>query len=171
MIDGLISKNRAKEAIRSVVACWRISPCLSQKEAELKADALLFAVNIIDDQPTVQPQGNDKDRLIDEINRVYREEVLSEAPYRETYEVNEVFEIIDGIIEIINEQPQTGWIPCSSENRLTEQDCSGIVGFKGLMRYYNFNDFQKMARKLLYYEDLAEQGRLAYLPQPYKESE
>lgn len=49
--------------------------------------------------------------------------------------------------------------------RLTERDCNGVVGFKGLMRYYNFNDFQKMAKKLLYYEDLEEQGRLLVLPE------
>lgn len=53
--------------------------------------------------------------------------------------------------------------------RLTERDCNGIVGFKGLMRYYNFNDFQKMAKKLLYYEDLEEQGRLVVLPEGFKE--
>ena len=51
--------------------------------------------------------------------------------------------------------------------RLTERDCNGVVGFKGLMRYYNFNDFQKMAKKLLYYEDLEEQGRLVVLPEGF----
>ena len=51
MSNDLISRSRAKEAIRSVVACWRISPCLSPKEAELRADALLFATSIINDQP------------------------------------------------------------------------------------------------------------------------
>ena len=46
--------------------------------------------------------------------------------------------------------------------RLTKRNSDGIVGTE--LKYYNYNNFQKMARKLAEYEDLEEQGRLIKLP-------
>ena len=46
--------------------------------------------------------------------------------------------------------------------RLTKRNSDGIVGTE--LKYYNYNNFQKMARKLAEYEDLEEQGRLISLP-------
>ena len=46
--------------------------------------------------------------------------------------------------------------------RLTKRNSDGIVGTE--LKYYNYNNFQKMARKLAEYEDLEEQGRLVKLP-------
>ena len=46
--------------------------------------------------------------------------------------------------------------------RLTKRNSDGIVGTE--LKYYNYNNFQKMARKLAEYEDLDEQGRLVKLP-------
>ena len=46
--------------------------------------------------------------------------------------------------------------------RLTKRNSDGIVGTE--LKYYNYNNFQKMARKLADYEDLEEQGRLVKLP-------
>ena len=46
--------------------------------------------------------------------------------------------------------------------RLTKRNSDGIVGTE--LKYYNYNNFQKMARKLAEYEDLEEQGRLVILP-------
>ena len=46
--------------------------------------------------------------------------------------------------------------------RLTKRNSDGIVGTE--LKYYNYNTFQKMARKLAEYEDLEEQGRLVILP-------
>ena len=40
--------------------------------------------------------------------------------------------------------------------KLTKRNSDGIVGTE--LKYYNYNNFQKMARKLAEYEDLEEQG-------------
>ena len=48
-------------------------------------------------------------------------------------------------------------------SRLTKRHSNGIVGISQF-RYYNYDDFQKMARKLADYEDLEEQGFLVKLP-------
>ena len=48
--------------------------------------------------------------------------------------------------------------------RLTKREYDGSVGISAL-RYYNYDDFQKMAKKLAYFEDLQEQGRLVVLPE------
>lgn len=47
--------------------------------------------------------------------------------------------------------------------RLTKRNSDGTVGISEL-RYYNYNNFQKMAQKLTEYEDLEEQGLLLRLP-------
>ena len=47
--------------------------------------------------------------------------------------------------------------------RLTKRNSDGTVGISEL-RYYNYNNFQKMAQKLAEYEDLEEQGLLLRLP-------
>lgn len=49
------------------------------------------------------------------------------------------------------------------KERLTERNSDGSVGISDC-RYYNYNDFQKIARKLADYEDLEEQGRLIISP-------
>ena len=49
------------------------------------------------------------------------------------------------------------------KERLTQRKSDGSVGISEC-RYYNYNDFQKIARKLAYYEDLEEQGRLIVSP-------
>ena len=46
--------------------------------------------------------------------------------------------------------------------RLIKRNSDGIVGTE--LKYYNYNNFQKMARKLAEYEDLEEQGLLLRLP-------
>ena len=50
--------------------------------------------------------------------------------------------------------------------RLTKREYDGSVGISAL-RYYNYDDFQKMAKKLAHYEDLEEQGRLVVLPEGF----
>ena len=47
--------------------------------------------------------------------------------------------------------------------RLTKRNSDGTVGISEL-RYYNYNNFQKMAQKLAEYENLEEQGLLLRLP-------
>lgn len=46
--------------------------------------------------------------------------------------------------------------------RLTKRNSDGSVGTNSF-RYYNYDDFQKLATKLAYYEDLEEQGLLLKL--------
>ena len=50
--------------------------------------------------------------------------------------------------------------------RLTKREYDGSVGISAL-RYYNYDDFQKMAKKLAHYEDLEEQSRLMVLPEGF----
>lgn len=50
--------------------------------------------------------------------------------------------------------------------RLTKRNSDGSVGINDL-RYYNYDDFQKMAKKLAHYEDLEEQGRLHIVPKGF----
>ena len=47
--------------------------------------------------------------------------------------------------------------------RLTKRNSDGTVGINEL-RYYNYDDFQKIVQKLAEYEDLDEQGLLLRLP-------
>ncbi|MBQ7756454.1 MAG: hypothetical protein IJ031_03120 [Oscillospiraceae bacterium] len=47
--------------------------------------------------------------------------------------------------------------------RLTKRNSDGSVGINNC-RYYNYDDFQKMAKKLADYEDAEEQGRIIVLP-------
>ena len=47
--------------------------------------------------------------------------------------------------------------------RLTKRNSDGSVGINEF-RYYNYDDFQKLAQKLAHYEDLEEAGRLITLP-------
>ena len=47
--------------------------------------------------------------------------------------------------------------------RLTKRNADGSVGISEL-RYYNYDDFQKIVKKLAEYEDLEEQGLLLKLP-------
>ena len=47
--------------------------------------------------------------------------------------------------------------------RLTKRNSYGTAGISEL-RYYNYDDFQKMTQKLAEYEDLEEQGLLLKLP-------
>ena len=49
--------------------------------------------------------------------------------------------------------------------RLTKRNSVGTVGANEL-RYYNYNNFQKIVQKLSEYEDLEEQGLLLRLPVP-----
>lgn len=48
-------------------------------------------------------------------------------------------------------------------DRLTKRNSDGTVGI-AQCRYYNYDDFQKIAGKLAEYEDLEEQGLLLKLP-------
>lgn len=50
-------------------------------------------------------------------------------------------------------------------SRLTKRHSDGTVGISQF-RYYNYDDFQKLTKKLAYYEDLEEQGLL--FKSPYK---
>ena len=51
----------------------------------------------------------------------------------------------------------------NTTGRLTRRHPNGTVGIAEC-RYYNFDDFQKMAKKLADYEDAEEQGLLLRLP-------
>lgn len=48
-------------------------------------------------------------------------------------------------------------------DRLTKRNSDGTVGISAL-KYYNYNNFQKMAQKIAEYKDLEEQGLLLRLP-------
>ena len=119
-------------------------------------------------QPTIQPQGIDKDRLIEE---------LKEESKFALYEMEEpkIYAGIEIAIEVVNDQPTSdGWIPCDKGSRLTRRagtdDVYCIDSHKCVDGdCYDCPHFAYMRNKLACYEELEEQGRLAYLP--YKESE
>lgn len=130
-------------------------------------DALDSAIYILDAQPTVQPQGIDKDRLIEKIEplqkQAFEKYTERDSDYWETR-----YDAITEIIDIINQQPQTGWIPVSErlpdmENVLgTTEEC------EIKMVWYNPNLKKWFGSPVVHIENV-----IAWqpLPQPYKESE
>ena len=66
-------------------------------------------VGLIDDQPTIQPQGIDKDRLIEELDKLIKPVEHLDIKTKLAYNKG----VMDAQV-IINQQPQTGWIPVSS---------------------------------------------------------
>lgn len=79
-------------------------------------------------QPTIQPQGIDKDRLIEEFKK--------ELAWIESYCVRDEDRYIEGAmgglakaIELVNQQPTTdGWIPVSE--RLPEEDMWCLITYQ-----------------------------------------
>ena len=49
----LIDAKRYKESVMLTMRCWNISPCLSQEEARKAVNNLRTALNILDQEPTV----------------------------------------------------------------------------------------------------------------------
>ncbi len=147
------------------------------------ADAYESFIDDIEEAPTIQPQGIDKDRLIEELKhlRTYEHEV-----FRNGYcEDITCFEDAD-VIRIINQQPTTdGWIPVSE--RLPEEDgkylCTDKNGFVSEFGFsndlysvdnYYFNHYKGKKKKGFYKWSRTEIVNLTAwqpLPQPYKESE
>lgn len=50
----LIDANAYAERIRTIMACWNCSPCLSPSEARRATDNLRVALNEISDMPTIE---------------------------------------------------------------------------------------------------------------------
>ena len=117
----------------------------------------------INEQPTVQPQGIDKDRLIEELKKVPPLMALNDN-------TGDMMPCIPSstLFWLINQQPQTGWIPCSErlpdmENVLgTTEEC------EIKMVWYNPNLKKWFGSPVVHIENV-----IAWqpLPQPYKESE
>lgn len=126
-------------------------------------------IRLINDQEAIQPQGIDKDMLIEELEKLKDNKLMDIRAY------SVMSHTLDLVKDIINQQPTSdGWIPCGKGSRLTRRagtdDVYCIDSYKCVDGdCYDCPHFAYMRNKLACYEELEEQGRLAYLP--YKESE
>ena len=141
-------------------------------------------LNGIDFQPTVQPQGIDKDRLIGELDKLIKPVEHLDITTKLAYNKG----VMDAQV-VIDQQPQIGWIPCSE--RLPEEDgkylCSYGDGHVGtfcfatnlyLLAPFNFGRYKYNEHKGFYecdstygYYEIENVIAWQPLPQPYKESE
>ena len=134
------------------------------KIRQIKAD-----IKVVNRQPTIQPQGIDKDRLIEELDKERYKFITDDLEL-------EWNRALWRATEIINQQPQTGWIPVSSGKLPTKEDYSedgfvlvqtdGDIIYKGLYDVENGFWVDEMGFKFAYLP-IAWQP----LPQPYKECE
>lgn len=103
---------------------------------------------------------------------------------RDTSDYNMLIDFIDNYFD--NQQPTTdGWIPCKIYHRLTKKSDDTTHTNKVCCTHFKNEECQEVEgncsagcfweeyvwERLEHFEELAEQGRLAYLLQPYKESE
>ena len=134
---------------------------------EEKYNTLRWCMKQIEAQPTVQPQGIDKGRLIEELKKQNKHAI-------EIYEKSNDVEFLhystalETAIAIADEMPTTdGWIPVSE--RLPEEDCMCLITAKV---------FDKLEIQYVFYQKeldlfICNGKPMAWmpLPQPYKESE
>ena len=131
---------------------------------------------IIENLPTIQPQGIDKDRLIEFLKEQLRD--WEDMKFRYVNGADCGLSAIEDVLEWVNQQPTTdGWIPVSSEGR------KGLLG--RVAEYFKEWDGQEPAPTMQMSIDdlrtiaamnvercaLQEEVRKLRLPQPYKESE
>ena len=124
----------------------------------------------IDAQPTIQPQGVDKDRLIEEFKNAMTPHLGSDSDFAWNMAISKA-------IDIINEQPTSdGWIPVSS-GKFPKID-EDVLCFRGhyigeLQDVYVYKGEDKWVDSYGYYQTTEEEGITAWqpLPQPYKESD
>ena len=127
------------------------------------ADAYRSFVEDIDAQPTVQPQGIDKDRLIEFIDDI-KDNIMYEDEFDE-YSPYEIIAIMDELIDFINQQPTSdGWIPVSE--RLPDENMWCLVTYESgeveKVKYCATNNWGQNDECITAWRPL---------PQPYKESE
>ena len=130
-------------------------------------------LDFLQSQPTIQPQGIDKDRLI-EVNEAMKElNYYRNLWYKEGHHTDEgkiawhLNTILPFFTKLL-EQPQTGWIPCSErlpetfEDRLVATSDGEVE-----MAWYNAN-YKRWFGSLTTVENVV---AWQPLPQPYKESD
>lgn len=49
----LIDKNKYRESIQLIMACWNVSPCLSPEEARIAIGHLRTALNVLEQEPII----------------------------------------------------------------------------------------------------------------------
>lgn len=120
-------------------------------------------VRKIEEQPTVRPQGIDKDRLIEEISNGYEQEVGKLKMIS-----------VDKAVKIINQQPTTdGWIPVSERLPSRSNEYWATIKIRGnyYVRKVDFNSFTKKWHGWVRNGDEVVAWQEEVIPQPYKESE
>ena len=91
-----------------------------------------YTLMILDEEPTIQPQGIDKDRLLEKLGRLNQWTQFAEHWFK-----------VEEVYALIKSQPTTdGWIPVSSGKLPTKEDYSedgfvlvqtgGDIIYKGL---------------------------------------
>lgn len=133
------------------------------KGLRLKVPCEVICLNI-EDQPTIQPQGIDKDRLLEELMRT------DHLNYYD-YDIEAYIECIPvyAVTHIINQQPTSdGWIPVSERLPDMENVLGTTEEGEVKMVWYNPNLKKWFGSPVVHIENV-----IAWqpLPQPYKESE
>lgn len=138
------------------------------KGLRLKVPCEVICLNI-EDQPTIQPQGIDKDRLIRDLNLN-----TNYGFYGEFTDGSEIAFTLRELMAIINQQPTSdGWIPVSErlpdkpepyeEDSYLIQDYQVVTPYSAYWNGEIWTDVDdKKIVKVLAWQPL---------PQPYKESE
>lgn len=150
------------------IANWQMGLKLSWKS---QADTVIYnileeVVGLIEEQPTIQPQGIDKDRLIEEMEKLKLNKLMNVRAY------SVMSHTLDLVKDIINQQPTSdGWIPCSErlpdkpetyeEDSYLIQDYQIVTPYSA---YWNGEIWTDVDGKIIV-NVLAWQP----LPQPYKE--
>lgn len=81
------------------------------------ADAYESFIDDIEEQPTIHPQGIDKNRLIEELGKLKDNKLMDIRAY------SVMSHTLDLVKDIINQQPTSdGWIPVSSGELPTDND-------------------------------------------------
>lgn len=182
-MDDLISRKELIEKLKE-----ESKFALYEMEEPKTYAGIETAIEVVNEQPTIQPQGIDKDRLIEELMGQKYLNPNDSSNLNWNAAINKAIHIIKNQ-PTVNQQPQTGWIPCSRE--LPKEDGSYLCTYgkyhMGVYRFtndlysvddYDFAEYKYRKRKGFYVYD-SEWGysKVDYvkawmpLPQPYKESE
>lgn len=145
------------------------------KGLRLKVPCEVICLNI-EDQPTIQPQGIDKDRLIEELEKLKDNKLMDIRAY------SVMSHTLDLVKDIVNQQPtgkdtnvsSNGWIPVSSgELPKEEEDVLIQWGQYNDMSTARIRDGEWYVHGIFLQKIGNPQIITAWqpLPQPYKESE
>lgn len=127
------------------------------------ADAYESFIDDIEEAPTIQPQGIDKDRLIEFLKEQLRD--WEDMKFRYVNGADCGLSAIEDVLEWVNQQPTSdGWIPVSE--RLPEEDMWCLITYQSggveKVKYCTANNWGQNDDHIIAWQPL---------PPAYKESE